>query len=108
MKFTTIAIPSLLAAMVTATPTPMEPESRQFQISITFHGENDQSYSLLVPADRTTVEIDNPLIVHRVTSPGGGFCTFVGVEGESVVIYAEDEKVLAVPQAMSWGSCGNN
>jgi hypothetical protein len=54
------------------------------------------------------VNVDNPLVVHRVTSPGGGFCTFVGVEGESVVIYAEDEKVLAVPQAMSWGSCGNN
>ncbi|KAL2837151.1 hypothetical protein BJX68DRAFT_273200 [Aspergillus pseudodeflectus] len=99
-----------LAALSAATPTAIEAESRQFQVSVTFYGENDQSYSLLVPADRTVVHIGtyNPLIVHRVTSPGGGFCTFVGVEGESVVIYAEDEKVLSVPQVMSWGSCGNN
>jgi hypothetical protein len=52
--------------------------------------------------------VDNPLVVHRVTSPGGGFCTFVGVDGESVVIYAQDEKFLTKPQAMKWGSCGNN
>lgn len=50
--------------------------------------------------------IDNPLVVHRITSPGGGFCTLVGEKGESVVIHAEDEKMLDVPQAMSWGSCG--
>ncbi|KAJ0420256.1 hypothetical protein BJY00DRAFT_313194 [Aspergillus carlsbadensis] len=104
---------SIIAATMTAfvalsTASPMDVESRQFQVSVTFHGEGDQSYSLLVPADRTPVQIDNPLIVHRITSPGGGFCTFVGVEGESVVIYAEDEKVLSVPQAMSWGTCGNN
>ncbi|KAL2833877.1 hypothetical protein BDW59DRAFT_138241 [Aspergillus cavernicola] len=80
-----------------------------FNVSVSFYGENDvDSYSLLVPTDRTSVQIDNPLVVHRVTSPGGGFCTFVGVEGESVVIYAEDEQFLSVPQAMSWGSCGNN
>ncbi|KAL2810554.1 hypothetical protein BJX63DRAFT_434200 [Aspergillus granulosus] len=106
MKFTTLVVPTLLAGLATATPT--QAESRQFQVSVTFYGENDQSYSLLVPADRTPVQIDNPLVVHRVTSPGGGFCTFVGVEGESVVIYSEDEQFLSVPQAMDWGSCGNN
>ncbi|KAL3479601.1 hypothetical protein BJX99DRAFT_255328 [Aspergillus californicus] len=83
--------------------------SSAFNVSVTFYGENNEdSYSLLVPTDRTSVQIDNPLVVYRVTSPGGGFCTFVGEEGESVVIYAEDEQFLTVPQAMSWGSCGNN
>jgi hypothetical protein len=43
--------------MAIATPTPVEVDSRQFHVSVTFHGENDQSYSLLVPADRTTVQI---------------------------------------------------
>ncbi|KAL4876190.1 hypothetical protein BJY04DRAFT_200329 [Aspergillus karnatakaensis] len=82
--------------------------SAAFNVSLTFYGENnEESYFLLVPTDRTPVQVDNPLVVHRVTSPGGGFCTFVGVEGESVVIYAEDEKFLTVPQAISWGSCGN-
>ncbi|KAL4781981.1 hypothetical protein BJX76DRAFT_333891 [Aspergillus varians] len=80
-----------------------------FNVSVSFYGENDEeSYSLSVPTDRTTVNIDNPLVVHRVTSPGGGFCTFVGVEGESVVIYSQDEQFLDTPQAMSWGTCGNN
>ncbi|KAL4863934.1 hypothetical protein BDV12DRAFT_20498 [Aspergillus spectabilis] len=92
-----------------ATLTALTTLTSAFNVSLTFYGENNsESYSLLVPTDRTTVQIDDPLIVHRVTSPGGGFCTFVGEHGESVVIYAEDEKFLAVPQAISWGSCGNN
>ncbi|KAL2829130.1 hypothetical protein BJY01DRAFT_228022, partial [Aspergillus pseudoustus] len=105
MKFTTLAFASLLTSLAAATP--LSAESRQFQVSATFYGEGDQSYSLLFPADASSVQIDNPLVVHRITSPGGGFCTFVGVEGESVVIYAEDDKTLTVPQAMSWGSCQN-
>ncbi|KAL3461972.1 hypothetical protein BJX64DRAFT_288924 [Aspergillus heterothallicus] len=104
----TSLLASLAALTAFATATPLGPESRQFQVSVTFYGEGDESYSLLVPADRTVVNIDNPLVVHRVTSPGGGFCTFVGVQGESVVIYAEDDETLTVPQAMSWGTCGNN
>ncbi|OJJ52860.1 hypothetical protein ASPSYDRAFT_95226 [Aspergillus sydowii CBS 593.65] len=98
MKFSVVTALATLAALTSA-----------FDVSVTFYGENNEdSYSLLVPTDRTPVQIDNPLVVHRVTSPGGGFCTFVGVDGESVVIYAEDEKFLETPQAMKWGSCGNN
>lgn len=48
------------------------------------------------------------MIVYSISSPGGGFCTFVGVEGEDVVIFAEDEETLTTPQAMKWGSCDNN
>ncbi|RAH46332.1 uncharacterized protein BO95DRAFT_442211 [Aspergillus brunneoviolaceus CBS 621.78] len=80
-----------------------------FNVSVTFHGATeDESYSLLFPTDTTAVQIDNPMIVYSISSPGGGFCTFVGVEGEDVVIFAEDEEALTTPQAMKWGSCDNN
>jgi hypothetical protein len=51
-----------LAALSAARPTAIEAESRQFQVSVTFYGENDQSYSLLVPADRTVVHIGTSFI----------------------------------------------
>ncbi|KAL4801833.1 hypothetical protein BDV18DRAFT_70174 [Aspergillus unguis] len=97
MKFT---LPTL-AALLSLT--------NAFDVSLTFYGENnEESYSLSIPTDTNSVQIDNPLVVYRITSPGGGFCTLTGVEGESVVIYAEDDKTLEVPQAMSWGACDNN
>jgi hypothetical protein len=53
---------TVLAALSAAAPTAIEAESRQFQVSVTFYGENDQSYSLLVPADRTVVHIGTSFI----------------------------------------------
>ncbi|KAL4937353.1 hypothetical protein BDV06DRAFT_203134 [Aspergillus oleicola] len=80
-----------------------------FNVSLTFYGENnEESYSLLIPTDTQPVTIDNPLIVYRITSPGGGFCTLTGAEGENVVIFAEDEQYLDTPQAIIRGSCDNN
>ncbi|KAL4966501.1 uncharacterized protein BDV14DRAFT_198956 [Aspergillus stella-maris] len=97
MKFT-LATLSALAAATSA-----------FNVSLTFYGENnEESYSLLIPTDTQPVTIDDPLTVYRITSPGGGFCTLTGSQGESVVIFAEDEKFLETPQAMIRGSCDNN
>ncbi|PYH41111.1 uncharacterized protein BP01DRAFT_395408 [Aspergillus saccharolyticus JOP 1030-1] len=80
-----------------------------FNVSVTFYGATeDESYSLLIPTDVTPVQIDNPMVVYSISSPGGGFCTFVGVEGEDVVIYAEEEVELTTPQAIKSGSCDNN
>ncbi|KAL5357318.1 hypothetical protein BJX96DRAFT_144262 [Aspergillus floccosus] len=103
MKTSIIAAITALSSLAAANPL-----NKRFDVSITFYGENGESYSMLFPTDRTNVDITNPMVVHRITSPGGGFCTLVGVEGESVVIYAEDDKTLETPQAMKWGNCGNN
>ncbi|KAA8641962.1 hypothetical protein EYZ11_006252 [Aspergillus tanneri] len=96
---------TILATLSLATATPLE---KRFDVSIGFHGANGESYSMLFPTDRTNVKITNPMVVYAVSSPGGGFCTLTGADGESVVIYGEDQKSLQVPQAMAWGSCGNN
>ncbi|PTU22289.1 hypothetical protein P175DRAFT_0498825 [Aspergillus ochraceoroseus IBT 24754] len=98
------ACTTLLMALATATPT----EKRVFDVSITFHGADNQSYTMLFPADINSVKIDNPMVVHSISSPGGGFCTLTGTEGETVVIYAEDEQTLKTPQPMAWGACDNN
>ncbi|KAF9889429.1 hypothetical protein FE257_007331 [Aspergillus nanangensis] len=103
----TIAIVAVLGTLASlATANPVE---KRFDVSITFYGvNNEDSYTKSFPTDRTNVQIDNDLVVHRITSPGGGFCSLVGVDGETVVIYAEDDKSLKEPQAMKFGSCGNN
>jgi hypothetical protein len=103
MKTSIIAAITALSSLVAANPL-----NKRFNVSVTFYGENGDSYGMLFPTDTSRVEITNPMVVNRITSPGGGFCTFVGVEGETVVIYAEDDKTLETPQAMKWGSCDNN
>ncbi|RJE24316.1 hypothetical protein PHISCL_03321 [Aspergillus sclerotialis] len=105
MKTFTITAVAIAALSSLGLTTPLE---KRFDVSITFHGAGDQEYSVSIPTDRTKVEFNNPMVVHKVSSPGGGFCTLVGKEGESVVIYAEDEQVLDTPQAMDYGTCGNN
>lgn len=47
------------------------------------------------------------MVVHRITSPGGGFCSLSGAKGESVVVYSTKEVELKEPQAMVSGNCGH-
>ena len=49
--------------------------------------------------------IANPLSVTTITSPGGGFCNFEGVDGSENVIFGEDTVTVAPPQAQVSGSC---
>ncbi|KAL2864011.1 uncharacterized protein BJX67DRAFT_384191 [Aspergillus lucknowensis] len=104
MKTSIVAAIAALAGLSAASPI----ENRQFQVSVTLWSARNITQTLSIPADRTPVQIDSNLVVTRITSPGGGFCTFVGTEGESVVIYGEDDQSLRVPQPIEWGTCGNN
>lgn len=122
MKLSTIT--ATLTALISATLAAATPLDKRFDVSATFHGANGQSYTMSFPTDDSSVDISmssfphlvrqmltlsaNPMVVYGISSPGGGFCTFTGVKGETVVIYAEDRKSLQTPQAMEWGSCQNN
>ncbi|PLB53923.1 hypothetical protein P170DRAFT_431685 [Aspergillus steynii IBT 23096] len=92
MEFFAIAALASLAAAV--------------DVGITFHGARGESYTEVFPTDRTTVTIDNPMIVYSVSSTKGGFCDVTGAEGETITLYSDMEKILKKPQAMKRGSCG--
>lgn len=96
-----------------------------FDVAVTFKGARGERFGQTFPTDasshaismyshvyscgmdQSTNSLANPMIVFEISSPGGGFCTFIGAEGESVVIYAEDTKKLKKPQPMVRGSCDN-
>ena len=49
--------------------------------------------------------IANPLSVTSISSPGGGFCNFYGVDGGDTVLVGDETVIVAPPQAQVSGSC---
>ncbi|BDD54442.1 hypothetical protein MPDQ_003707 [Monascus purpureus] len=95
---------ALLAAAATAAPL----EKKQaFEVSLTFYGAGDANYSLSVPADDSSVTVDNPLSVSSIWSPGGGFCSIQGAEGWGGVLYSDETIYVGPPQPIAWVSCQN-
>ncbi|OJJ46699.1 hypothetical protein ASPZODRAFT_25768 [Penicilliopsis zonata CBS 506.65] len=95
----------ILAALSLASATPIASSSAVFEVSITFNGVNGASFSQNFPADDSLVAITNPLNVSSIASVGGGFCTFTGVDGSSVVLDGEQTVSVSPPQPQKWGSC---
>ena len=48
---------------------------------------------------------DNPLIVSQISSVGGGFCTFTGLNGSSTVVFGEETVDVVPPQVQIQGDC---
>ena len=50
-------------------------------------------------------KIDNPLIVSQISSIGGGFCVFTGLNGSSTVVFGEATVDVVPPQVQIQGDC---
>ncbi|PKY00688.1 hypothetical protein P168DRAFT_330037 [Aspergillus campestris IBT 28561] len=94
-------------SVIVATIASLASLTAAFDVAVTFRGGRGERFGQSFPTDASSHAITNPMIVFEISSPGGGFCTFVGAEGETVVIYAEDRKKLKKPQRMVRGSCDN-
>ncbi|MCJ1418758.1 hypothetical protein MMC32_005109 [Xylographa parallela] len=96
---------SLLAAFVSAAPTPAAVEARQFQAQITFFGAAGASFSMSVPTDSSGFTISNPLSVSSISSEGGASCSFFGIDGSSTTVVGANSAVVGPPQTQTSGSC---
>ncbi|RAK97943.1 uncharacterized protein BO80DRAFT_388589 [Aspergillus ibericus CBS 121593] len=92
---------SSIAAFASANPV----ENRAFQVAITFWGADGSSYGQNFPADSSSHAITNTLSVTNISSAGGGFCNFHGVDGSSTVVIGEEKVPVSPPQAQIRGSC---
>ncbi|PWY96246.1 hypothetical protein BO94DRAFT_570591 [Aspergillus sclerotioniger CBS 115572] len=102
MKTTFIAATlSSIAALGSASPV----ENSAFQVAITFWGADGSSFGQNFPADDSTHAITNPMAVTNISSAGGGFCSFQGVDGSSTVVAGEVKVPVSPPQAQAWGAC---
>ncbi|OJJ72314.1 hypothetical protein ASPBRDRAFT_41996 [Aspergillus brasiliensis CBS 101740] len=102
MKTTFItAACSTFAALSSAAPT----DSSAFQVAITFWGADGSSFSQNFPADDTPQTITNPLSITKISSAGGGFCSFQGVDGSSTVVAGEVTVPVSPPQTQVSGTC---
>ena len=48
---------------------------------------------------------DNPLIASQISSVGGGFCVFTGLNGSSTVVFGEETVDVVPPQVQIQGDC---
>ncbi|PLN76816.1 hypothetical protein BDW42DRAFT_196925 [Aspergillus taichungensis] len=94
-------------SVIAATIASLASLTAAFDVAVTFQGARGERFGQTFPTDASSHAITNPMIVFEVSSPGGGFCTFIGAEGEAVVIHGEDRKRLRKPQPMVRGSCDN-
>ena len=117
MKSSIIIIASALVHLASAAALSTRQE---FQVGITFIGEGS-TYFQQFPTDDQPYPIgtssflslnldtypfpDNPLIVSQISSVGGGFCTFSGLNGSSTVVYGEETVDVVPPQAQIRGDC---
>ncbi|PYI09859.1 hypothetical protein BO78DRAFT_394724 [Aspergillus sclerotiicarbonarius CBS 121057] len=102
MKTTLIAATlSSIAALASASPV----ENRAFQVAITFYGADGSSFGQSFPADSSSHTITNSMSVTNISSAGGGFCNFQGVDGSSTMVVGEVKVPVSPPQAQVRGSC---
>ncbi|PYH96566.1 hypothetical protein BO71DRAFT_482002 [Aspergillus ellipticus CBS 707.79] len=76
-----------------------------FEVAITFTGADGAYYNQHFPTDDNSHPITNSMVVYNISSAGGGFCTFGGVNGTDVVVFGPETVAVDPPQAMSWGDC---
>ncbi|EHA23784.1 hypothetical protein CBS63078_2234 [Aspergillus niger] len=102
MKTTFItAACSTFAALASAAPT----DNSAFEVAITFWGADGSSFSQNFPADDSTHAITNQLSITKISSVGGGFCTFQGIDGSSTVVVGEVTVPVSPPQTQVSGTC---
>ncbi|PYH67357.1 uncharacterized protein BO88DRAFT_406243 [Aspergillus vadensis CBS 113365] len=92
---------STFAALSSAAPT----DSSTFEVAITFWGADGSSFFQTFPADDTTHAITNQLSITKISSVGGGFCSFQGVDGSTTVVAGEVTVPVSPPQTQVSGTC---
>ena len=58
-----------------------------------------------IPDHTCLLIIDNSLVVSQISSVGGGFCVFTGINGSSTVVYGDETVDVTPPQVQIRGDC---
>ncbi|KAM0804916.1 hypothetical protein BDR22DRAFT_885010 [Usnea florida] len=105
MKYSIIA--SALVQLVSLASAAAISARQEFEVGITFIGEGSDpsTYFQQFPTDDQPYPIDNPLIVSQISSVGGGFCVFTGLNGSSTVVFGEETVDVVPPQVQVQGDC---
>ncbi|KAL5361680.1 hypothetical protein BJX96DRAFT_152553 [Aspergillus floccosus] len=81
------------------------PVEKRFDVTVTFHGAADASYTRHIPADGRTVTLNDVLSISKISSTGGATCTFHGVDGSVTTVNGAQTVDVGPPQTQTWGTC---
>ncbi|KAN0075742.1 hypothetical protein V8E54_007012 [Elaphomyces granulatus] len=98
-------ISTIVATLLAASSAAPVDNARQFQVAITFYGAAGASFTQLFPTDDQPYPITNPLSISQISSVGGGFCTFRGIDGSETVVVGEQTVPVGPPQTQISGVC---
>ncbi|GES58903.1 hypothetical protein ATEIFO6365_0003018600 [Aspergillus terreus] len=76
-----------------------------FDVTVTFHGAADASYTRYIPADGSTVILNDALSISKISSTGRATCTFHGVDGSVTTVNDGQTVDVGPPQTQTWGTC---